>query len=513
MLFRFENFTLDTELLEFTQAGTPVKLEPQVFSLLVYLIDNLDRVVSKDELIEHVWDGRIVSDTTLNTRINALRRAVGDSGAAQAVIRTFARRGFRFVAELTDEAPRKPPSDATPTEAPADEKTSIAVLPFDNVSDDAEQDYFVEGLCEDIITILSKISGLLVISRNSSFRFRGRGLDLPAVAEKLGVRYLVTGSVRKSGNRIRLTGQLIDSQSDQPIWAERYDRRLDDVFEVQDDITREIVTALQVTLADGEQARVWRRQAGGFDAYEFFAKGRDLYMQFNAVDNAESASQLDKALKITPNFAAAQAFMAWTKTSNARFGWGGDKKNELAQARQWAEKAIASAPDDGMGHAAMVLIEIIDGNPTSGLAYAKKSVELSPNNSDCWQNVVLSNIALGNWLDAISAAKQSLRLNPLVPENCLVERARAYFHLGQYENCLSDALQVVGRQPEWLNARVLIAGALHQLGRSDEAQQHIARIMADRLNFSLGHWGSFQFYQRPEDLQVYLDRLRAAGFS
>lgn len=231
MIYRFHDLTLDTESLELRHGDEIVPVEPQVFRLLTHLVEKRGRVVSKDELIEVIWDGRAISDGALNSRINAARRAVGDSGEKQAIIKTFPRRGFRFVSSVTVHADA---DIANNVAGPFADKSSIAVLPFDNLSGDVEQEHFADGVVEDVITGLSRFRSLLVIARNSSFTYKGTSTDVRQVARELGVRYVVEGSVRRAGSRVRITAQLIDAETGGHLWADRFDGALDDVFYLQD---------------------------------------------------------------------------------------------------------------------------------------------------------------------------------------------------------------------------------------------------------------------------------------
>jgi len=251
MQFHFGNHVLDVGRRELRRGSEPIAVEPQVFDLLLYLLQNRDRVASKDDLIASIWGGRIVSDSTLTSRIKSARNAVGDSGRDQKLIRTIARKGFRFVGAVSIQEDgaepafgnRKPPyihEQSRPALSPPDRPT-IAVLPFVNMSGDPEQAYFSDGISEDIITALSKLRWFFVIARNSSFIFKGRAVHMKQVAEELGVGYVVEGSVRKDGDRVRITTQLSDAATGTQIWAERYDRDLVDVFAVQDEITEAIV--------------------------------------------------------------------------------------------------------------------------------------------------------------------------------------------------------------------------------------------------------------------------------
>jgi TolB-like protein/class 3 adenylate cyclase len=397
------------------------------------------------------------------------------------------------------------------TALPLPDKPSIAVLPFENMSGDPEQEYFVDGLTEDIITILSKVSGLLVISRNSTFLYKGQAIDVGKVAKELNVRYVVEGSVRKSGDRVRITAQLIDGTSDHHVWAERYDRRLDDVFELQDEMTREIVTSLEVKLSEGEQVRVWRRQAGDFSAYEHFARGRERVMDFSRESNAQAIVELQTALDINPNFGVAYAFLGWVETSNARFGWSDNRDEALERAREYAEQAIANADDPGIGYALLGSVNFYQGKFEDAVAAAKQAVNISPSNADCYQIFAMASIAVGNWNEAVHAAESALRLNPLIPENSLVELARAQFHLERFKECYESAVQVIERKPAWLTARVLAAAAAASLGRTDDSKVQISEILRKNPKFSVSKWARYQTYENDSDLQVYVSGLLNAG--
>lgn len=257
---------------------------PQVFDLLVYLVENRERVVSRDNLIDAVWDGRVVSESTLASHINAVRRAVGDSGAEQRLIRTIARKGFRFVGEVRE---AQAPDATTFSEsgiltvdeavAPAltlPDKPSFAALPFLNLSRDPEQDYFIDGVVEDIISALSRIRWLFVIARNSSFTYKGRAVDVKQVGRNLGVRYVLEGSMRKAANRVRITGQLVDATTGAHIWAERFEGTLDDIFELQDQISASIVGIIARQLERVEIERAKRKPTGSLDAYDYYLRGR-----------------------------------------------------------------------------------------------------------------------------------------------------------------------------------------------------------------------------------------------
>jgi len=246
--FRFWNHELDGELRELTRDGVRIPMQPQVFDLLLFLVESRDRVVSKDDLIAGVWGDRIVSDSALNSRSNAARKAVQDDGKAQRLIRTIPRKGFRFVGDCTQVTPVAQAVTVEPSAPPAasaSERPAIAVLAFDNMSNDPDQEYFCDGISEDILTALSKVRWFLVIARNSSFTYKGRSVPIRQIADELRVGYVVDGSVSKEANRVRITAQLNDATTGSHLWAEHYDRELVDVFAVQDEITNAIVAAIE----------------------------------------------------------------------------------------------------------------------------------------------------------------------------------------------------------------------------------------------------------------------------
>src|SRR6195952_2680424 len=269
MQFRFADHVLDVALRELRRSGEPIALEPQVFDLLVHLIRNRDRVVSKEDLVASVWDGRTVSDSTLTSRINAARRAVGDSGEAQSMIRTVARKGFRFVGDVADAL--EPQVPRLPRDRP-----SIAVLPFNNLSGDRDQEYFADGMVAEIITGLSRVKWLFVISRNSTFIYKGRPIDVKTVGRELGVRYVLEGSVRRSGDQVRVTGQLIETETAAHVWTDRYEGTLENIFALQDEMTMSVVGAVEPTLRKAEIERARRKRPDSLDAYDLYLRALPL---------------------------------------------------------------------------------------------------------------------------------------------------------------------------------------------------------------------------------------------
>jgi len=259
--FAFADHVLDPDRRELTRGSEPITIGPQVFDLLLCLLRNRERVVGKDELLDVVWGGRIVSESTLASHINAVRKAVGDSGEDQRLIRTVARKGFRFVGEVREiqkpERAASTPAGSDETPVPPPDRPSIAALPFVNLSGDPEQAYFTDGVVEDIIAALSRNRWLFVIARNSSFTYKGRAVDVKQVGRELGVRYVLEGSVRSAANRVRITGQLIDTATGMHLWADRFEGSLDDIFALQDQLAASVVGAIAPQL---ERAEIQRAQ-------------------------------------------------------------------------------------------------------------------------------------------------------------------------------------------------------------------------------------------------------------
>src|SRR3984893_17408192 len=343
--FVFENHVLDTSRQELSCGGEGVPVEPQVFDLLRYLLENRDRVVSKDDLFENIWESRIVSESTLTSRINAVRKAVADSGRDQRLVRTIARRGFRFIGDVRvrdGETKSEAPPEVTPEQIPpqssghddaqsksvlstvalaALDRPAIAVLPFTNMSGASEQEYFSDGISEDIITALSKLRWFYVIARNSSFVYKAKSVHLGQIGEELGVGYVVEGSVRRDGDRVRITAQLNDVTTGSHVWAERYDRNIADVFAVQDEITQAIVAAIEPQLYAAENFRGRRKAPGSMDAWDLVMRALSHYWQVTRQDNVAAQALLEQAIAIDPNYGQALGLLAASHVFGAHMGW------------------------------------------------------------------------------------------------------------------------------------------------------------------------------------------------
>jgi len=307
--FQFEDFTLDLARLQISGPSGQVSLRPKAFEVLRYLVENAGRVIAKDEIMKVVWPGVTVTDESLTHCVSEIRGGLGDKD--QRMVKTAPRRGYLFNAPVTagNDAGALPIRDAAPA-SPIAERASIAVLPFANMSDDPEQDYFADGIVEDLITALSRFRRLHVIARNSSFVYKGRAVDVKEVARELGVRYVLEGSVRKAGNRLRTTGQLIDADTGTHLWADRYDGEIEDVFDLQDRITRNVAAAIEPRVLVAEIARATRKGTAKLDAYDHYLRARRPAMTRTRQGLDEAVASLRQAIEADPDYAQAWAMLA-----------------------------------------------------------------------------------------------------------------------------------------------------------------------------------------------------------
>lgn len=350
MQFVFEDYLLDQQRRELTWRGQVVTVGPQVFDLLLLLVSNRERVVSKDELLNAVWSGRIVSESTITSHINAVRKAIGDTGEQQRLVRTVPRKGYRFVGEIIpcDSPVNVPEAPAIPEVATTlvlPEKPSITVLPFQNLSGDPEQDYFADGIVEDIITALSRLRWLFVIARNSSFTYKGRAVDARGVGQELGVRYVLEGSVRKCGNKIRITGQLIDACSGTHLWAERFEGLLDDIFELQDQVAESVVGAIAPQLERAEIERAKRKPTDSLDAYDYYLRGTAKLHIGTREAIEQSLALFYRAIELDPEFASAYGMAAWCHFWRKLNGWMTDRPREIAEGARLARMGVELGRD------------------------------------------------------------------------------------------------------------------------------------------------------------------------
>jgi adenylate cyclase len=406
-------------------------------------------------------------------------------------------------------ATSQPVTSRPTTELPP--KLSIAVLPFANMSGDAEQEYFADGISEDIITSLSKLPQLFVIARNSSFTFKGKNVHVQEVGRNLGVRYVLEGSVRKSGNRVRITAQLIDAASGGHLWAERFDRDLTDIFAVQDDVTQQIVGALAINLTEGDRQRLAPEHTGNIEAYDFFLRGRELWHRLTKETNVAARDLLQRAIKLDPNFASAHAFLALTHVLDYLNGWSLSPPNSRGQAEELATRAVALDDRDPRAHWALSIVELYSRRHEVAISEAQRAIVLNPNFAE-------GHVSLGEALNYSARADEALKhfdrakvLNPYFPDVLLHFQALASFHLGRYEQAVGLLKERLTRNPVTDVSRALLAASYGHLGRFDEARAAWQEVFRVNPDYSLEYRRKVLPYKNPDDFELVVDGLRKAG--
>jgi len=514
VLYSFEDYVLDTDRRELRRGTNLVAVEPQVFDLLEYVIRNRQRVASKDDLIAAVWSGRIVSESVLTTRINAARCAIGDSGKDQRFIRTLPRKGIRFVGDVReDRQPVAPnPAPAAPLALP--DKPSIAVLPFANMSGDAEQEYFADGIVEDIITALSRMSWLFVIARNSSFVYKGRAVDVKQVGRDLGVRYVLEGSVRKSSGLARITGQLIDATTGVHLWADRYDGKLDDIFDLQDQITAGVVGAITPKLEKAEIERAKRKRTEGLDAYDYYLRGLEHFYQRTREANKEALRLFYRSIECDTGFATAYAMAAWCYSVRQANRWMDDRDAEVAETARLARKALELGRDDAIvlsraGHALVDVVHDFD----AGRHVIDRSIVLNPNLASAWYASGWLRIFVGEPETAIKHLANFERISPLDPAMARMRSAAAFAHVfaGRFDEGISHAEMALRENPN-LHMGLRVAAMSYALAdRIEQAHSAMARLRDLDPTLRISNLQELTPLQRPQDVARYAEGLRKAG--
>ena len=513
MRFRFENNVLDEDLRELTCDGEAIPLQPQVFDLLLYLVTQRARVVSKDDLISQVWNDRIVSDSALNSRINAARKALGDDGATQRLIKTIPRKGFRFVGEVREEVAASPArTDTRPAPPRVAERPAIAVLAFENMSGDPEQDYFGDGISEDILTALSKQRWFMVIARNSSFTYKGRAVHLRQIAEELGVRYIVEGSVRKADKRVRITAQLNDAVSGSHLWAERYDRELVDVFAVQDEITNAIAAAIEPQIHAAENFRSRRKPPASLDAWDLLMRALSHYWRVTRQDHEAAKALLARAIAIDPNYGQALSVLAVNDMFGVHLGW--TELTAVAPAAEAAAlKAVRCDHEDAWAHAALGSVCFSTRRLTDALSEFEQALALNPNFSLVQGYYALALSYAGRSKDSFEAAQKAIRLSPRDPSLAIYHGIAAYarFTERHYGEAIALAREAIRHRGDLTGAYRVLAVSAGMSGDGALAEMALGELRRTQPGISL-HWIATQLpWASERDREHYLEGFRRAG--
>jgi TolB-like protein/Flp pilus assembly protein TadD len=517
-------FRLDAETDTLFRGGEPVSLGHRAVALLRVLVEQRGIPVSKDALMEAAWAGLTVEESNLAVQIAALRRVLGEESGGENWIETLPRRGYRFVgpASIRDQAAVTAASQdanfpiAVGSSNPTlPDRPSIAVLPFQNISADPEQEYFADGMADEIITALSRFPSLFVIARNSSFTYKGRAVDVKQVARELGVRYVLEGSVRKAGNRVRFTGQLIDATTGGHIWADRFDGALEDVFELQDQVTARAVGAIAPRLERAEIERAGRKPTESLDAYDYFLRGMAGFHLHNRDSLLEAVRLFVRATELDRNYASPYGMASWSGALRNSHGWMVDRESEIADAVRLARRAVALGKDDPTAlWSGGLSLAYLAKEVEAGAAYIDRALVLNPNSAASWNASGWVHMYLGEYASAIEHFERAMRLSPIDPLTYFASTGMALTHAlaGRHDEAISLATKALHEQPNWATAlRVaVVANALSD--RMVEARVAMACLREVDPALRLGNVDRVAPpLRRAEDRVRFIESLRKAG--
>jgi len=391
------------------------------------------------------------------------------------------------------------------------EKPSIAVLPFDNMSGDSGQEYFSDGLTDQIITGISRIQELFVVARNSTFTYKGKAVNVQQVGRELGVHYVLEGSVQKSGDRVRIIAQLIDAMTGHHKWAETYDRELHDIFAIQDEITMSIMHALQIELTEGDQWRYWADQTSNLKAFSKLLKGFEYFYRFTKEDNAQARKLFEDAIALDPDYASPYSLLGWTHLNSIHFSWSNNPLESFEKAEIFAQKAIAI--NDAMDHAHSLLSQILifKRQYDRAIEEAETAVTIAPNGSLAYALFAFTLNFAGRSKDAISMLKKAIRLNPIPPAFYSFFLGLAYRGVGRYEDALKAYQKALPQYPDTTVVQLGLAACYSALGRKQEARKAVAEVLKLNPEFSLDLYTMTVPFKNQSDLEHHLEDLRKAG--
>jgi TolB-like protein/tetratricopeptide (TPR) repeat protein len=512
--YLFEEYAFDADRRELHRGPDAVSVAPQVFDLLDYLIRNRERVVSKDDLVNEIWKGRIVSEVALTTLLNAARTAIGDSGGQQRLIKTLPRRGVRFVGPVMEEQRASISDNLTEPPTPAltlPDRPSIAVLPFANLSSDPEQDYFADGMVEEIITALSRFKSLFVIARNSSFTFKGKAVDIKEVGRRLGVRYVLEGSVRTASAKVRIAGQLIDAVTGAHFWADRFERELTDVFALQDEVTVAVVSAIQPKLHQTEIAMAARRRPENLTAYDLYPRAMPHFYLSTREGLAEAIKLAHRALELDPRSGPAAALAGNCHLHNVLLGHAADPQFDRKEAIRLSRLALSvdDGDPDTLAPAAHILASMA-GDCEGAIEMADRAVALNPNSFFAWNLRGWVHRAAGLPEEALRSFERAIRMSPVDPllNRSFTGMGLSLLELGRFDEAIVAANKALRQNSSFSPAYRCLAAAFVHLGRDAEAREAAARgLEVDpgyTISAGIARGGM-------SNAKLYIDGLRKAG--
>jgi adenylate cyclase len=511
-ILRFDRFTIDLARCVVIEGGEELALRRQSFDVLRYLAERRGQVVSRKELVKAVWGAAEPArpDDSVFQCIKEIRRALGDD--VRWIIRAVPGRGYEFMADVTggETAPAALPASAAPTRS---DNPSIAVLPFDNMSGNPDQNYFADGLVEEITTKLSRFRWLFVIARNSSFTYKGRAVDVKQVGREMGVRYVLEGSVRKAGDRVRIAAQLVSTETGAHLWADRYDRKFSDVFDIEDEVTNHIVRALVPELTAAEIARARQEHPKSLSAWDRYLRALPLMRQHNKEAWADAVELLRDAVGLDAGFAAAYARLSACLVQAAYFGWRGRASACAADALELARKATIIDDEEPLAYDALASAHQFLGDNAAAEVAARKALQLSPATTAAYGTLITALAFLGRAEEALAAYALSERVSPRDPDRSgrLMGLANAYFVAERYDDAIAAVKQFIALRPNWYGGYTNLAASLALTGRIEEAREAGKRLLELIPRFCLSRARRRPMYVRDRDAKRLFEGLRLAG--
>ena len=499
MLYLFEDYTLDTDRRELRRGTALLSMEPQVFDLLVFLVGNRDRVVSKDDLLASVWGGRIVSESTLASRINAARRIIGDSGEQQRLIRTTIGKGVRFVGKAHEQ--QDTDQFAAPTIMP---RLSIVVLPFANFSNDPELEHFADGIADDLTTDLSRTYGAFVIARNTAFTFKGKPVDVKKIGRELGVRYVIEGSVRRAGDLLRLNVQLTDAASGAHLWATRFDTDPVDLAQEQSEITGRLARAINFKLVEEAGLHIDQERALEPDPDDLVIRGWAVLVRPTSAATLQEARRVfERVLEIDPDSVDAKVGLAHALSANIASGWSTSPQEDEVRAEQLLLEAIECNASSFRARQALGLLRRLQNRLEESRIELETVIALVPNYAPAYCQLGMTLICLGKPDAAIPEVEKGIRLDPndiASPVHAYSILSLAHLLLGHVEQAIEFARTARARNPRLYFPHMTLAAALALKNEHGEAKAALADGIKLRPEFaSLARlrayttWGNAQF--------------------
>ena len=510
MIYQNENFSLDTQSYVLERNGEKHAIEPQVFDLIVYLIENRNRVVTRDELLDNLWNGRIVSDGAINARLKEARKAIGDDGKKQGMIKTIHRRGYQFIADISTSPEIAHGLTALiPPDPSFSEKPSVAVLPFENLGQESDSDYFADGLTRDINANLCRYHELLVIDWHSAFEYRDADASTENFARQLGVQYLASGSIRRADNRIRISAQLIEAATGKMIWADKLERAYADVFSLEDEIATRIAVNLASHIEDESIASAARKPSDSMGAFDCVLQARQYQLSYDQDEIAAARILLERAIELDPLYAAAYAHLAHTHAKESESEWCVSRFDTLKQAVELSRKAVALDESDSFAHMALGWAYMNQENFDLAEVHIDRAIDCNPNDYDAYCTKCWLMALTGGAAEAAVCGARALQLNPLAPDDCLKAIILARYTNSEYVSALEMIKRIENPDDQ---SEALRAACLAQLGRGSEARHAAARVIEMGGKY-IQHqdWLNFWTFKYSRDRDHFVDGLHKSG--